>query len=296
MGDVFKWWGVYGGEKDNSLWRKYIGQTVIEYQSDAFDGANFADPNDNLKSKKLKVFIEQEAYELNVKKPELKKVQKDDTGLGDYKVETQNEERTEAFVNVTGWIHSDTFRNERLHSNEFAEVNSNTAFGAIGPSISLWQKEMCLLQMAKNSGLTQKERIFPLRLTLNWNLTKNNWNNLLGFLQGSDYNYTYAEAREKLAKVFMPHCHRNWSWNDGEGLTKGTLVNERIPAERTEIIFHNAMIDNMRIKDDASHNNRKHIDLTFLVNISVDSLTINGYTRGNLAAVFQSDDVAEDDS
>jgi len=265
--DYWKWWDVWGDTAKNSnLWLKYVGNTMVEFADVA--GANFTvfnDFTDNNLVKRVRLFISQSRLEYNIKKVNLDK-HFDATTEGTIEQSIEGTEEAEAAFLLKGYLESDLWCNERMASDTNDYINSDPFFAQIGPALSLHQKHVLLMQMAKRSAYEvqgDKYKVYPLRVTFNWGYRYDRWRALMEHLK-TDRGLTHAQARNEMRTKYMPYYFRNWDWN--ATVPQSQLMLEPI-AEKVELRCEPAMIDNCRVWEDGEKPNRYPVELSFLVRI-----------------------------
>jgi hypothetical protein len=296
-------------EPERSMWMKYKGNAVLSWNSfdQGGDDPTWEDPDQpgvlpfrRYNSKWVDLFISETNYDFAMKKAELKTIyetgysgqgegnQEGDDGEG-MKLEMTGGEKVHNAVTIKGFIESDTWRNTKLAS--------TITPGDEPLALSLAQKQLLLMHMAKSSGLTGPEQgksteLHPIALRLNWGYTQANFVALLNWLTSSaGGSYDDTDARIKIMKDYMPGYSRTWNWKPDktppleEFLTpeklgykgdKAVNLEARKPAERCELLFENSFVESIRMRDDSNKHNRIEVEIVCVVDTNNNRYVADG--------------------
>ena len=284
-------------ETERSMWLKYKGNIAIEWTvgnvtggnifdwielSDASNeesSANSAYPFRSYDDNYLVLYLSDTQVTKAFKKAELDLEFNDtfategDDGEG-VKLNSKKAYDVNNSMNIKGYIESDTWRNEQPF----------TSYGPEMKAYSLPQKELMLHNMAKRSGVQGFEGEHPsssfqnpVTVHINYGLNYYNFNNFLKYLMDEE-SKTYLQARQELARKWMPGYVENWNWSSNltdDTINKGTPY-AGTPQEKVEFIYSNCVLDDIQIKESAS-SSKIPVEIRLLFDTNNKRWTANRY-------------------
>lgn len=285
---------------DSTWWKAYFGwitgSDVDLHQTDADDFPFKRWMSVTDKSASMQLFVTTSKVSFGYKKADLdlefypSQNSTTDDGGGP-KLQSKAAYNVNNTLTVSGFLESDIWRDEQ----PFTNAGTGAGEGIHSYAFSLPQKIALAQEFAKRSGVQNYSEnshfTQPLLVRLNWGYNHWNFNNFMKKLMTAPISDSYLQARTAIQNKWMPNYLETWNWSTN--LTKNTLLNGtmtagaptnngRLPAEQTEMIFTNCVLDDLRIDMDSAAPNRAKFEARFIFDNNAQRFSI-GSTQSSLS-------------